>query len=223
MAVSPPPLDVDDLTRFLVELKFNNTKAWFDAQRPRYAALRAGFTAFVADVIARVAAFDPAVADVRAKDTLFRIHRDVRFSHDKAPYKTTFSAAIAPGGRRSKAPLYYLQIGADESFAAGGLYFPEPAELAGIRRFVERFPARADALLADEDLARHFGGLSGEGKLTRFPRGFAGGSELLKHKSFTVGAPLDPAAPDLAGEAAERFRRMGPLHAWLRDALAYRA
>ncbi|WP_420594493.1 DUF2461 domain-containing protein [Deinococcus sp.] len=212
------------LNEFLVELKFNNTKAWFDEHRPRYQMLRAEFVALMGEIIAGVAEFDVSVKDVQPKDTLFRINRDARFSHDKAPYKSTFSAAISPGGRHSDWPLYYLQLGPDEAFVAGGVYAPQPETLRNLRGYIEKHPRKADALLKHPDLLRRFGGLDTAGTLKRFPRGYGEGSALLKYKSFTVAAPLE-AVPDaqLRDVIVAQFGVMQPLHAYLRGALAYRA
>ncbi len=182
-------------------------------------------------VIQGVARTDPAVEGVRAQDTLFRINRDVRFAHDKSPYKATFSAAISPGGRHSTLPIYYLQLGADESLAAGGVYQPQPADLRIIRDYIQRYPGRADALLAHEGLAESFGGLNWDSLLKRFPQGYGEGSELLKFRSFTVSAAIDLAADpaadltdagDLSAFVVRKCADMQPLHAWLREALAYR-
>ncbi|WP_425147758.1 DUF2461 domain-containing protein [Deinococcus sp.] len=218
-------MNPDPLMQFLTKLKFNNERAWFDAHRAEYQALRQAFVGFMGEVIAGVAAFDPAVAAVRPQDTLFRINRDTRFAGDKSPYKTTFSAAISPGGRHSSSPLYYLQLGPEQSLVAGGVYFPQPGDLRIIREYIGRFPRKAEALLADPSLGT-FGGLAQDGLLVRFPRGYGEGSALLKYKSFTVGSEFDSA--QLAGAAlisyvVERYRAMEPLHAWLREALSYRA
>ena len=220
-------LNLSALYAFLTELKFNNSKDWFDANRGRYQALRQEFIAFMGGVIQGVARTDPSVADVRAQDTLFRINRDVRFAHDKSPYKTTFSAAISPGGRHSTLPIYYLQLGADESMVAGGVYQPQPADLRIIRDYIQRYPGTADALLAHEGLAESFGGLGRESMLKRFPQGYGEGSELLKFRSFTVSAAIDLAndladAGDLSASLVRKCADMQPLHAWLREALAYR-
>ena len=216
-------LNLPRLQAFLTELKFNNEKVWFDANRSRYQALRDEFTDFLAGVIAGVAEFDPAVAGVQPKSAMFRINRDVRFAHDKSPYKTNFSAAISPGGKQSSLPLYYLQLGADESFVAGGIYAPPPADVAVIRAYVEWYPAKDDALLADQELNEAFGGLATGGMLKRFPKGFGEASELLKYRSFTVASPLDTAqGDDLTQAVVQKCAAMRPLHEWLREALAYR-
>jgi uncharacterized protein (TIGR02453 family) len=221
--VSPEvTLNLPALNTFLTELKFNNSKAWFDENRSRYGLLRQEFISFMEEVIAGVAVNDPSVTAVRAQDTLFRINRDVRFANDKAPYKTTFSAAISPGGRHSNLPVYYVQVGPDESFVGGGVHLPQPDELRVIRDYIERYPDKANALLDNAGLAESFDGLARESLLQRFPRGFGEASELLKFKSFTVSADFEAVAQqDLVAFVVGRCEAMQPLHAWLREALSY--
>ena len=216
-------LNLPTLNAFLTELKFNNSKAWFDENRGSYQVLRQEFVSFMNEVITGVTRIDPSVAAVRAQDTLFRINRDVRFAKDKAPYKTIFSAAISPGGRHSSLPLYYIQIGPDESFVGGGVHFPQPDDLRVIRDYIERYPEKANTLLEHPVLTQSFGGLAREGVLQRFPRGFGEASELLKFKSFTVSADFEAVAQhDLVAFVIDRCQAMQPLHAWLREALSYR-
>jgi uncharacterized protein (TIGR02453 family) len=217
-------MNLERLAQFLIELKFSNSKPWFDENRARYTELRLEFIDFVGEVIEGVSSFDLSVKDVVPKNCLFRINRDVRFSNNKNPYKTNFSAAISHGGRHSNLPIYYVQIGAEESFAAGGVYFPEADQLNLIRRFIERHPKKADALLKNKSLLEHFGGLGTDGVLSRLPKGFTEGSELLKYKSFTVGAGFDALefrGDGLRDAVVARFQRMQPLHKWLREALTY--
>ena len=216
-------LNLPILNAFLTELKFNNSKAWFDENRGRYQVLRQEFVSFMDEVITGVARIDPSVATVRAQDTLFRINRDVRFAKDKVPYKTHFSAAISPDGRHSSFPVYYVQIGPDESFVGGGVHFPQPDDLRVIRDYIEGYPEKANALLEHPVLAQSFGGLASEGVLQRFPRGFGETSELLKFKSFTVSADFEAVAQqDLVAFVVGRCEAMQPLHTWLREALSYR-
>ena len=110
-------MHIRDLTRFLAELTENNQRAWFVMNQPRYDILRAEFLQLVTQLIAGIARFDPAVADCNPKKALFRINRDMRFSHDKSPYKTTFSAAITASGLKKPSqgggPMYYFHINAE--------------------------------------------------------------------------------------------------------------
>ncbi len=217
-------MNLERLTKFLVELSFNNDKPWFDKNRAEYQVLRLEFIDFVEALIAGILSFDASVKAVKAKETLFRINRDVRFSNNKNPYKTHFSAAIASGGRHSSLPIYYVQLGAEQSMVAGGVYLPESDQLAVIRRFISLNPKKADALVKNKILIEHFGGLDSDAVLSRFPKGFAEGSELLKFKSFTVSRGFDAfgSQPEiLRDELISSFQKMQPLHKFLREALTY--
>jgi uncharacterized protein (TIGR02453 family) len=217
-------LNLEHLRQFLVELSFNNSKPWFDKNRTRYQDSRLEFIDFVNQVIQEVSKFDSSVKNVEAKSCLFRINRDVRFSNNKNPYKTHFSAAICAGGRHSSEPIYYLQIsGENESIAAGGIWLPEAAQLAQIRGFIAANQKRADKLLFDPTLLKNFDGLDIEHKLSRFPKNFPEGSELLKLKSFTVSKNYDAFEHDansLLKEFVSSFQKMQSLIEFLRQTRA---
>ncbi len=215
-------MNLSHLVRFLVELSYNNDKPWFDKHRAEYQVLREDFVRFVDGVIKETARFDSSVEGIQAKDCLFRINRDTRFSHDKSPYKTTFSAAISPEGRHSDGPVYYFQIsGPGESIAAGGVYMPGPERLAAIRGFIYGNPKKADALLKNKTLIEQFGGLDEERKLKRYPKGFDSGSELLKFRNFTVSRSFDAMSFDSDGlleHVTNSFRAMRPLMKFVQEA-----
>ena len=89
----------EQIIEFLTELRSHNNREWFQDNKNRYDALRKVFIDEVQDLIGRISLFDPEVAGLEAKDCLFRIYRDIRFSPDKTPYKCHFAAYISQGGR----------------------------------------------------------------------------------------------------------------------------
>ncbi|MCB0846293.1 MAG: DUF2461 domain-containing protein, partial [Bacteroidetes bacterium] len=94
------PYFTPDYIAFFEELARNNTKEWFDQNRSRYEkSVKKPFYAFVERMIDLISEDDPAVM-ITPKDAIFRINRDIRFSNDKTPYKTNFSAVVSPGGRK---------------------------------------------------------------------------------------------------------------------------
>jgi uncharacterized protein (TIGR02453 family) len=170
-------MHIRDLTQFLAELSENNNRAWFVMNKPRYDILRAEFLELVTTLIADIAKFDPAVAGCNPKKALFRINRDMRFSRDKSPYKTTFSAAITASGLKKPSqgggPAYYFHIDANATLlVAGGEYMPPAPRLLEIRRHVIADAAGFIKILKNRKLKETFGGLQEEGKLTRPPKGF---------------------------------------------------
>lgn len=88
--------------KFLKDLKKNNNKVWFDKNREVYEIAKADFTQFIQAVIDQHGKRDSTLKNIVAKDCLFRINRDVRFSKDKSPYKSNFGASINKGGRKGE-------------------------------------------------------------------------------------------------------------------------
>ena len=220
-------MDFVALVQFLAELEQNNTKTWFEANRPRYDALRADFADLVDEVIFGVATFDPRIAGVAAKDCMFRIHRDIRFAKDKSPYKTQFSAALSETGRRGHSPAYYFQVDHQaQLFTAGGVWMPETERLNRIRAYIATFPRRLQDVLDDPTFRATFETLDGP-RLTRPPKGYDDTTPLLdmvKLKSFTLGREADAGTLDddtAVPRIVDTFRAMHPFIAWLRDALGY--
>ena len=70
----------EQIIEFLTELRSHNNREWFQDNKSRYDALRKVFIDEVQDLIGRISLFDPEVAGLEAKDCLFRIYRDIRFS-----------------------------------------------------------------------------------------------------------------------------------------------
>jgi uncharacterized protein (TIGR02453 family) len=222
-------MHVRDLIRFLAELSENNNRAWFVMNKPRYDILRGEFLELVTGLIADISRFDPAVADCNPKKALFRIHRDMRFSADKKPYKTTFSAAITASGLKKPSqgggPAYYFHIDENANLlTAGGEYMPPAERLRTIRHHVIDDAAGFSKLLKNRKLKDTFGDFLQEGKLTRPPKGFDADAphvEYLKLKSFIVGKEISltrKIPDDLRKELAGNFRNAYPLIDWLRNA-----
>lgn len=128
--------DYSRLFAYLDELSRNNNREWFADHRAEYDELRAGWVADVDMIIRHMALHDPSLRGVEAKQCLYRIYRDTRFSPDKTPYKTYFSALISPVGRHCDRACYYFHVGAGESLTGGGLWCPESKVLKKIRRAI---------------------------------------------------------------------------------------
>ena len=175
--------------QFLKDLKANNNRDWFNKHKVQYKAALENFKDLVELLILDIAKFDPQVTGLEAKDTVFRIYRDVRFSKDKSPYKPNFGAVLAKGGRKSQNACYYIHLeSGNKSFLAGGVYHPEPAVLNKIREHIAENPAEIKKILAAASFKKNFGELGGE-KLKTAPKGFPKDHpeiDLLKHKSYLI-------------------------------------
>lgn len=176
---------------FLGELAANNDRAWFEANRQRYLDdVREPLLRFIADFgphlrgISRHMRADPRPVG----GSLFRIHRDTRFSRDKRPYKTqagiTFRHAA---GRDVHGPIFYLHLEPGNVFAAAGMWMPPADALARIRDAIVARPKVWARVVANLPLDDSHGGF--ESRLRRPPRGYDPEHphiEDLKRKSFTV-------------------------------------
>jgi uncharacterized protein (TIGR02453 family) len=173
---------------FLTKLSKNNNKTWFDAQRADYEAARGAFEEFITFVIDELRTSDR-LQGLTAKDCVFRINRDIRFSKDKTPYKTNLAATIAPGGRKSTRLGYHISIGPNnQTYIAGGLYMPEPAQLNAFRKAVARDAAPLKKIVAARDFVKTFGQREGE-RLKTAPKGYEADHpeiDLLRLKQITV-------------------------------------
>ena len=221
-------MHIRDLTQFLHELSDNNNRAWFVMNKPRYDILRAEFLELVTALLADIARFDPSMASCNPKKALFRINRDMRFSHDKSPYKTTFSAAMTASGLKKPSqgggPAYYFQINAAGNLlVAGGEYLPPKDRLRLLRQQVIDDASGFDKLIKNKKFVSDFGGLQQGDKLVRLPKGFsdeAPHQEFLKLKSFiawkeTSLKKIEPSG--LGQHIAEDFKTVLPLMNWLRN------
>lgn len=175
------------IIQFLTELKENNYREWFQDNKKRYDVLKAGFTDEVQQLINRIALFDPEIAGLEAKNCLFRIYRDIRFSLDKTPYKTYFSAYIAQGGRGSERGGYYLHLEPGGCLLSGGIWMPPAPLLKKLRQEIYNQIDEFVEIIEEPSFKKIFPSLEGE-TLKRNPAGFPDSpyNDILRHKDFSV-------------------------------------
>lgn len=212
---------------FLKTLKKQNNKPWFDAHRPAYEAAKADFLQFIQQVIDQFGKKEPSIRHLVAKDCVFRINRDVRFSKDKSPYKTNMGASINKGGKKAMGAGYYFHLEPGGAFAGGGLYVPQPADLQKVRQEIDyNLPAFKKILSAKSfktlynDLDR-----SKEFLLTRVPKGYEAenpAAEYLKFKSYiamTAITDRDLVSKDLVKKTVAAFSALQPLILFMEQAM----
>lgn len=172
---------------FLENLAINNNKPWFEANRKVYDAARKNYEGFAEELLQNIAEFDD-LGDLKLKDAMFRINRDVRFSADKSPYKRNFSSVIVKGGKKAIRAPYYFHLQPNASFLGGGFWAPEPATLATIRQEIDYNSERFLGIINEPEFKKLFPTLGGE-KLSRPPKGYEAENamiEYIKHKSIVV-------------------------------------
>jgi uncharacterized protein (TIGR02453 family) len=207
---------------FLSELRENNTREWFDANRTRYERdLVAPAKAFVSDVAPLLERLAPGIsAEPRVLGSIFRINRDTRFSADKRPYKDHLDFWFWHGHRAAAASGLLLRLTPDELIVGAGAHDLQKERLSRFRDAVSDPAAgRALARIA-ADLDR--GGIGVDGKaLVRPPAGFSAGPEaapFLLYRALFAGvtAPSDVATGAGLGDHLERsWTALAPLHLWL--------
>lgn len=205
---------------FLKELKTNNNREWFQANKDRYNQAKLAFESFINELIPRIRTLDPLVDMITAKDCVFRIYRDVRFSADKAPYKTNMGAYIARGGKSSAMAGYYVHFEPGTSFLAGGLHMPQPEILKKIREEIFYQVDDFKKIISKKDFVDCFGEMDDPGKMKNPPKGFSKefpDINLLKFRSYAVMhlVPDEVAVKDNYTEYAMNvFRTLYPLNVW---------
>lgn len=212
---------------FLKNIKANNNREWFEKNKAAYQEAKEEYELFIDKLIKGIGKFDKKIsADMKAKDCVFRIYKDVRFSKDKTPYKTNFGASMNPGGKKSLTAGYYLHIEPGASFLAGGVYMPEPDRLNAIRQEIDYNPDPFFKILNSAAFKKYFKGLDDEGKLKTAPKGFDKDHphlEVLKNKHFIVSYAISDKELNDAGLEATilgGFKAMHPFLEYLREATA---
>jgi len=206
--------------KFLKELKKNNNKPWFDKNRKRYEQAKADFAGFIQKVIDQHGKKDPSIKALVAKDCMFRINRDVRFSKDKSPYKSNFGASINKGGKKGENSAgYYFHFEPGGSFTGGGIWMPMPDELRKVRQEIDYTFSAFKKIIAAKKFKVVYGDLSKNAEyiLSRVPKGYEAdnpAAQYLKMKSYVAMVSLtdaDLASKDLVKKTVAAFEALQPL------------
>jgi uncharacterized protein (TIGR02453 family) len=156
-----------DMMPFFMELAAQQSRDWFLANKHRYTRdVATPLEQLMDSLTLALAARDVPLLGTRA--SIFRLNRDIRFSRDKAPYKTHASAVLTRTGTKKSLGLLYIHFGPDRSFTALGFHSLEPAPLSALR----------DAILDDQagwrrviaELAAAGLAISRENMTARLPR-----------------------------------------------------
>jgi len=157
---------------FLEQLAEHNYRPWFNAHKDEYLAARDAFEQLVNLLILRIGEFDPAVRALAARDCMYRIYRDTRFSMDKTPYKTHLGAYINARGKKEWHHCgYYIHLEPGHSMLAGGC-FPMNGKVShAIREAIVENIDEYRRIVEDPSFRRFFPTIGTE-FLKTIPRGF---------------------------------------------------
>lgn len=214
--------------KFLKGLKKNNNKPWFDSHRSDYESAKADFVNFIQAVIDKHGKKDKTIASLKAKDSIFRINRDVRFSKDKSPYKTNFGASINQGGKKSMLAGYYFHCEPGEAFVGGGIWQPMPPELKKVRQEVDYNLDEFKKIIGSKKFKSVYKELykGNDVSLVRLPKGYEENNpaaEFLKLKSYLAMTTLsekDLTSKDLLKKTLLAFEALQPMIEFLNRGIA---
>jgi uncharacterized protein (TIGR02453 family) len=228
MPTSPTPETFEGFDRealqFFHELTLEMNRDWFEANKPRYVRLWVEpMTALLATVAHRLAkVYAPTKLGA---PKLFRIHRDVRFSKDKTPYKT-HAAGMLP--LHAKKPIdggcsaLYMHVGVDEEYIGAGTYFFDDKQLPRWRKLVAAEKSGAEIAKLIAKLRKTGYQVGGHEDYKKVPKGFDPEhprADLLRMRGLTAGFPAIPRGllhqPKLAAWVSGHAKAVAPLVSWI--------
>lgn len=204
--------------KFLEKLKNNNNREWFDANKNDFKKHQDFAKKFFQDIQQEMSSFDD-ISDMK----MFRIYRDVRFSNDKTPYKTHFSASFT----RNKPELrggYYIQLEPGNSFLATGFWAPNAEDLLRVRNEIDSDGARFQKIIETKSVKKSWGDLKGEALKTA-PKGFDKAHpyvEFLRYKQFIYTKQFSDEmvfSPEFKSEIISSFKAIRPFFDYMSEVL----
>ena len=215
-------MQIENIIKFLSKLKENNNREWFAENKMWYERTRIEFEQLSTNLILEISKFDSEINQLEAKDCIFRIYRDTRFSLDKTPYKTHFGVYIASaGGRKSKRGGYYLHLDPAGCFLGVGVWCPDPNLLKSLRQSVYDNIEELNTIRFQPNFKQYFNSFLEENKLINVPKGFPKDfpeAELLKLKHYLVEYKIDETllkADDFVQKTAEILKLAHPFNQFL--------
>ncbi len=204
---------MEQVISFLETLARHNYKEWFDVHKDEYLRAKNTVAEVAAEMISRIAKFDPRMKGLRVEDCTYRIYRDIRFSADKTPYKTHMGIYICAGGKKSGRAGYYLHIepATNTYFLCSGLYNPTKEIIKSVREEImlsgEKFDGAIKAAKGYE--------VDWDGALTRLPLGWQPSeySDYYRLKSYIIIKNVDKeyiTAGNLASRVARDLKPTAP-------------
>ncbi len=204
---------------FLERLCENNNRPWFQQHKDIYDNLREQWADEINALIAKCSAWEPAYRWLTAKESVFRIYRDTRFSPDKTPYKNHFSAALTPKGKKAEMAGFYLSAGFEKDLTGiyGGIWNPTAPTLRKLRHAIADNAEEFNEIINKPDFVKAFPYWCGR-SLKTIPKGWPkdhpmadvlrmidlGREHLVKPEFFTRAHWTD--------EAAELMHILKPLN-----------
>ncbi|NJL76295.1 MAG: DUF2461 domain-containing protein [Saprospiraceae bacterium] len=216
-----------DFLNFFADLRLNNDREWFQANKPRYEkAVKLPLEQFIAHAIDRLHLID-ATFHTTTKESIFRIYRDTRFSNDKTPYKSHASAVLSKYGRKesSAGVGLYLELSDEGLSIYSGVYQPDTKQLKNIREAIAAHAEIFTELIQAPDFVSKFGGTIHGERAKRLPKELAEAAiqqPLIYNKAFYYFHTFEPDTilqPNLLELVVEYYQAAQPLGDFLKKAI----
>ncbi|MBO9205397.1 MULTISPECIES: DUF2461 domain-containing protein [Niastella] len=217
-----PPIIHQSGFDFLLALKKNNHRDWFNAHKEKYQQELERMEVFAEALIRELNKHDE-IETPSGKKSLHRIYRDIRFSNDKTPYKTNWSGNFKRATKFRRGG-YYFHLEAGNSYLAGGFWAPNPQDLKRIRDEIAFDAAGLRKILKSKVFITTFGELKGE-QVKTAPKGFDASHEaidLLRHKQFLVirhFSDKEVLSDQFLTTASQTFKNMRPFFDYMSEVL----
>lgn len=173
-----------NILSFLEALAQNNNRDWFNDHKKLYQESLESFREFIGVILNGVSQVDPTIGDLEAKDCIFRIYKDIRFSKDKTPYKTHFGGWMAKGGRKSTDAGYYFHLEPGNSFMAAGVWMPPKEQLSLIRQEIMYNPDSYFSVISNPAISKRYERGGKEDMLKKGPAGYPKDFEFLEELKY---------------------------------------
>ncbi len=207
---------------FLRDLERHNSKEWMDKNRKRYKDVRDAYIHWLDNLDVSLAAIDNEYYPTPGKKGINRINNNLMFHPNKPTYKDHFGAVL------DKAPHtgdFYIHLGTNESFLAGGFWRPDPQTLRSIREAIDYDGGEFKKIINKASFIKTFGQLVEDEKLKNAPKGFSNDHphiNLLKNKTFAVMHSLsekEVLQDDFKERVIEVYKEMLPFRRYLNKAV----
>lgn len=221
--------ELSGVSDFLKALAKNNDRDWFNAHKDDYLQAKAKVEAFAAWLLPEMLKFDKDLALVDPKKCMYRIYRDIRFSHDKRPYKEYIGVFISKEGRHGSCAGYYVHLQPGQSFFGPGVYGLPPEKMKKVRDGIYFNAEAFKKILNAAALKRLYGKLMDdkESKMKLPPKGYDKtfpDIDLLKYRHYFLSCPVsdkEVMSADFAQKVLKGFETAYPFNKFLNDTLEF--
>ncbi len=216
-----------NILSFLEDLARNNNRDWFQDNKKTYQMALDTFREFIGTILTGISKTDPSVGNLEAKDTIFRIYKDVRFSKDLTPYKTHFGGWMAKGGRKSTDAGYYFHLEPGNTFMAAGVWMPPKEQLTLIRQEIMYNPSEFFKVINDPVINKGYERGGKEDMLKKGPAGFPKDFEFMeeikyKHYIFSKNYDnKDVIKSGFAEKVTHDYKGLYPLVDYLNNSMSF--